>query len=48
MNVNNYNSMENLIEHFKYWSEGIKIKTGVTYQAVESPKGEFGVTLFFW
>jgi NADH-quinone oxidoreductase subunit D len=37
--------MENLINHFKYWSEGVKIKSGLTYQAIESPKGEFGVTL---
>lgn len=45
VNINNYNSMENLIKHFKYWSEGINIKSGITYQSVESPKGEFGVTL---
>lgn len=44
-NKTNYNSMENLINHFKYWSEGFKINTGWTYQSVESPKGEFGVTL---
>ena len=44
-NNNNYNSMEELINHFKYWSSGIKIETGYTYQSVESPKGEFGVTL---
>ena len=42
---NNYISMENLINHFKFWSNGFKIKNGWTYQAVESPKGEFGVTL---
>lgn len=42
---NNYNNMEDLIKHFKYWSEGDKIKSGWTYQAVESPKGEFGVSL---
>lgn len=42
---NNYNSMENLIHHFKFWSEGINVPTGFTYQAVESPKGELGVTL---
>jgi len=44
-NKNNYNSMENLINHFKYWSEGLKLKSGFTYQAIESAKGEFGVTL---
>jgi len=37
--------MEKLIKHFKYWSEGFKVSTNWTYQAVESPKGEFGVTL---
>ena len=42
---NSYNHMENLINHFKYWGEGIKIDTNWTYQAVESPKGEFGVSL---
>lgn len=42
---NNYNSMENLINHFKFWSEGLNIKSNLTYQSVESPKGEFGVTL---
>jgi len=42
---NNYNSMEKLIHHFKYWSEGFNIKSNITYQGVESPKGEFGVTL---
>lgn len=43
---NMYNSMENLINHFKYWGEGLKVQKGFTYQAVESPKGEFGVSLF--
>jgi NADH-quinone oxidoreductase subunit D len=42
---NSYNSMENLIHHFKYWSEGFTVPSNFTYQAVESPKGEFGVTL---
>jgi NADH:ubiquinone oxidoreductase subunit D len=42
---NNYNSMESLINHFKYWSEGMTVKSGYTYQCVEAPKGEFGVTL---
>ena len=42
---NSYNSMENLIHHFKYWSEGFNVKTNFSYQAVESPKGEFGVSL---
>lgn len=42
---NDYNTMEELIEHFKYWSEGFPVKSGWTYQAVESPKGEFGVSM---
>ena len=42
---NSYNSMENLINHFKYWSEGFNINSGITYQSIEAPKGEFGVTL---
>lgn len=37
--------MEQLIKHFKYWSEGFPVQSGYTYRAVESPKGEFGVTL---
>lgn len=40
-----YTSMEQLINHFKYWSEGFPVNTGFTYRAVESPKGEFGVSL---
>lgn len=40
-----YSSMEKLISHFKYWTEGFPITSGWTYQAVEAPKGEFGVTL---
>jgi NADH:ubiquinone oxidoreductase subunit D len=42
---NEYISMEQLINHFKYWSEGFKVNSGWTYKAVESPKGEFGVSL---
>ena len=44
-NKNEYISMEKLIQHFKYWSEGFPVKSGWTYKAVESPKGEFGVSL---
>lgn len=42
---NKYTSMEQLIKHFKYWSEGFNVPNGWTYKAVESPKGEFGVSL---
>jgi NADH:ubiquinone oxidoreductase subunit D len=44
--VNSYTSMEALINHFKFWSEGFKVKSNFSYKSVESPKGEFGVTLF--
>jgi NADH:ubiquinone oxidoreductase subunit D len=37
--------MEIIIEHFKGWSEGTQIKPNWVYQSVESPKGEFGVSL---
>jgi NADH:ubiquinone oxidoreductase subunit D len=37
--------MEKLIKHFKYWSEGFQVMSNWTYQAIESPKGEFGVSL---
>jgi NADH-quinone oxidoreductase subunit D len=40
-----HTSMESLINHFKYYSEGIKVPRGFTYKAVEAPKGEFGVSL---
>lgn len=40
-----YNSMEFLIEHFKYYSDGIEVPKGYSYKAVEAPKGELGVTI---
>jgi NADH:ubiquinone oxidoreductase subunit D len=42
---NKYTSMENIIQHFKHYTEGMKVPKGFTYQAVEAPKGEFGVSL---
>lgn len=39
------NSMEALIHHFKYYTEGFKIAKNKTYIATEAPKGEFGVFL---
>ena len=46
LNLNTkYNSMETLIQHFKYYSEGIKVPKGFMYKSVEAPKGEFGVSL---
>lgn len=38
-------SMEDLIIHFKGCSEGYSVPRGITYAAVESAKGEFGVLL---
>ena len=40
-----YNSMEALINHFKNYSEGMKVPRGFIYKAIEAPKGEFGVSL---
>ena len=41
---NNFkNSMEGLINHFKYYSEGIYVPKGSTYTVIEAPKGETGV-----
>ena len=38
-------SMESLIHHFKLFTEGYRVPEGETYNAVEAPKGEFGVFL---
>ncbi len=38
-------NMEELIHHFKLFSEGIHVPEGEAYAAVEHPKGEFGVYL---
>ncbi len=35
--------MEDLIHHFKLFSEGMHVPAGESYAAVEHPKGEFGV-----
>ncbi len=40
-----YTSMESLIQHFKKYSEGLKVSRGFNYSAIEAPKGEFGVTI---
>ena len=39
------NNMENVIHHFKFFSEGIVLPFGETYTATEAPKGEFGIYL---
>ncbi len=38
-------SMESVIHHFKYYTEGFNIPHGETYTTTEAPKGEFGVYL---
>lgn len=38
-------SMEAVIHHFKFFTEGIILPYGETYMATEAPKGEFGVYL---
>jgi len=38
-------SMESLIHHFKYFSEGFNISKNEVYVSTEAPKGEFGVLL---
>lgn len=38
-------SMESLIHHFKYYTEGFIVPSGETYSATEAPKGEFGIFL---
>ncbi len=35
--------MEDLIHHFKLFTEGMHVPEGETYAAVEHPKGEFGI-----
>jgi NADH dehydrogenase (ubiquinone) Fe-S protein 2 len=38
-------SMESLIHHFKFYTEGIYLPFGFSYGLVEAPKGEFGVSI---
>jgi NADH-quinone oxidoreductase subunit D len=38
-------NMEELIHHFKLFTEGFRVPPGEVYTAVEHPKGEFGVYL---
>jgi NADH-quinone oxidoreductase subunit D len=35
--------MEDLIHHFKLFTEGMHVPEGEAYAAVEHPKGEFGI-----
>ncbi len=38
-------NMEELIHHFKLFTEGFHVPIGETYSAIEHPKGEFGIYL---
>ncbi|BDX21317.1 NADH-quinone oxidoreductase subunit D [Polynucleobacter sp. TUM22923] len=38
-------NMEELIHHFKLFTEGMHVPSGEAYAAVEHPKGEFGIYL---
>ncbi len=42
---NNYSSMEDLISHFINWHSGIIVKKNTAISFIESPKGEFGVSI---
>lgn len=39
------NSIESVIQHFKYFSEGYNVPNGSVFITSEAPKGEFGVYL---
>jgi NADH:ubiquinone oxidoreductase subunit D len=43
--INMYTYMEDLIEHFLSWHSGLYIINNFIYTTIESPKGEFGVSL---
>ncbi|MGV8893152.1 MAG: NADH-quinone oxidoreductase subunit D [Burkholderiaceae bacterium] len=43
--VNMKSNMEELIHHFKLFSEGFHVPVGEAYASIEHPKGEFGIYL---
>lgn len=40
-----YTYMEDLIEHFLSWHSGVQVNSNLSAAVIESPKGEFGVSL---
>jgi NADH-quinone oxidoreductase subunit D len=44
--ANMKHSMEDMINHFKLYTEGYHVPAGEVYVPVEAPKGEFGVYLY--
>ncbi|MDU0810756.1 MAG: NADH-quinone oxidoreductase subunit D [Burkholderia sp.] len=44
-NIGMKTNMEDLIHHFKLFSEGFHVPEGEAYASVEHPKGEFGIYL---
>ena len=43
--INMKQNMEEMIHHFKLFTEGMHVPAGEAYAAVEHPKGEFGIYL---
>jgi len=43
--INMKQNMEELIHHFKLFTEGMHVPAGEAYASVEHPKGEFGIYL---
>jgi NADH:ubiquinone oxidoreductase subunit D len=43
--IDSYSSMEDLISHFVVWHSGFRIQSNTALCFIESPKGEFGVSL---
>lgn len=44
-NIQMYTYMEDLIEYFLNWHSGLHIKSNISSITIESPKGEFGVSI---
>lgn len=44
-NIKKNTYMEDIINHFLQWHTGLVVKSGISTQYIESPKGEFGTIL---